>query len=71
MFALNNILSVLRRLVLASTVYHIWIERNRRLFQNIDKSCDYVKKAIVDDVRLKLLSLRVVQTYVVREVAKI
>lgn len=68
---INNIWNILRRLVITATVYHIWVERNRRLFQNLDRSSDCVKKIIVEEVKLKLSSLRVKDYQGVREVAKL
>lgn len=70
MSAINYIWNILRRLVIVATVYHIWVERNRRLFQNVDRSSDCVRKIIVEEVRLKLLSLRVKDSQGVKEVAK-
>lgn len=49
--------SVIRRLVLADIVYHIWIERNNRIFKNNRGPYETMFKTIIDDVRLRLISL--------------
>ncbi|GKE72807.1 hypothetical protein Tco_1534848, partial [Tanacetum coccineum] len=56
-------------LVIAADVYHIWTERNRRFFQNISKSNDCVKDAIIEDVKLRLAGLRVKNSVAIKEVA--
>ncbi|GJW65681.1 RNA-directed DNA polymerase, eukaryota, reverse transcriptase zinc-binding domain protein [Tanacetum coccineum] len=50
----NKIWNVVRSLAIAATMYHIWTERNNRLFQNIERDGKCVMNAIIDDVRLKL-----------------
>lgn len=52
----KNIASVVRRLVLAACVYHIWSERNKRLF--------YDKQ-----VRFKMAGLQVKQSNQVKDMA--
>ncbi|XP_024981022.1 uncharacterized protein LOC112517884 [Cynara cardunculus var. scolymus] len=49
--------SIIRRLVLAATVYHLWQERNNRIFKSKRRSHIAVGKTITDDVRSRLLSL--------------
>ncbi|GKD38773.1 hypothetical protein Tco_1258980, partial [Tanacetum coccineum] len=56
-------------LVIATVVYHIWTERNRRFFQNISRSNDCVKDAIIEDVKLRLAGLRVKNSAAIKEVA--
>ena len=53
----KTVWSIIRRLVLAGTVYHIWQERNYRIFKNKRRTYDMVVKTISDDVRSRLLSL--------------
>lgn len=67
----NKIWSVLKRIVIAATVYHVWVERNKRLFQNTARDCGSVKHAIIDDVRLKMASLKVQKSKAVKEVANL
>ncbi|GKD30010.1 reverse transcriptase zinc-binding domain-containing protein [Tanacetum coccineum] len=69
--AANKIWSVLQRVVIAASVSHIWIERNIRLFQNVERSSDAIAATIIEDVRLKLTSLRVKKSDAVNEVAKV
>ncbi|GJT00936.1 hypothetical protein Tco_0822105 [Tanacetum coccineum] len=52
--AANNIWSVLKRIVIVAVLYHIWIEKNKRHFQNVKRSSDIIADAIIEDVRLKL-----------------
>ncbi|PWA42556.1 RNA-directed DNA polymerase, eukaryota, Reverse transcriptase zinc-binding domain protein [Artemisia annua] len=55
----KSIWSIIQRLVLSAVVYHVWIERNNRIFQNksrnINDLCDIIREAI----RLRLLSLNI------------
>nr|GEV84085.1 RNA-directed DNA polymerase, eukaryota, reverse transcriptase zinc-binding domain protein [Tanacetum cinerariifolium] len=44
----NSLGSVIRRLVLATSVYTIWQERNGRIFKDIQRNYDKVLKSIVD-----------------------
>ncbi|XP_024964257.1 uncharacterized protein LOC112504543 [Cynara cardunculus var. scolymus] len=53
----KTVWSIIRRLVLAGTVYHLWQERNNRIFKNKRRSYIMVVKMITDDVRSRLLSL--------------
>ena len=53
----KSIWAIIRRLVLVGTVYHLWQERNDRIFKNKRRSYDMVVKTISDDVRSKILSL--------------
>ncbi|GJX57976.1 reverse transcriptase zinc-binding domain-containing protein [Tanacetum coccineum] len=55
----NKIHHIANRLIISSTVYHIWNERNKRNFQNTSRSLDeligYIEKNFID----LLLSLNV------------
>ncbi|XP_024990498.1 uncharacterized protein LOC112524776 [Cynara cardunculus var. scolymus] len=53
----KTIWSIIRRLVLVGTVYHLWHERNNRIFKSKRRSHIMVGKTITDDVRSRLLSL--------------
>ncbi|GKA84903.1 hypothetical protein Tco_0806557 [Tanacetum coccineum] len=58
-------------IVIAATVYHIWIKRKKRLFQDIGISSDIIAAGIINDVRLKLVSLDVKKSVVVKDVANL
>ena len=49
--------NLIRKLVFAATVYHIWRERNWRLLKKIENDEDKVVKLISEDVKLKIISL--------------
>ncbi|PWA81221.1 ATP-dependent metalloprotease FtsH [Artemisia annua] len=50
----NNIMSIVKKLVLAACVYYIWNERNRRLFRDEKKSYKEVLKEIINNIRFKM-----------------
>ncbi|GKD17424.1 hypothetical protein Tco_1206582, partial [Tanacetum coccineum] len=56
------------RLCLADTVYHLWIERNTRLFHQQEKSSINILKQIFGSVSSKLMTLRVKSSSAVKEV---
>ena len=58
----KNIASILRRLVLATFVYHIWQERNKRVFTYVQRSWEVLVKVITNDIRFKMASFQVKQT---------
>ena len=66
----NSIASVVRRLVMAASLYFIWTERNKRLFTEEKKSPKDLIKAIIDNVRLKMASLKVKSSVQVSDVSK-
>ncbi|GAV67318.1 hypothetical protein CFOL_v3_10824 [Cephalotus follicularis] len=45
-----------RRLAFAATVYHLWIERNRRCFKNAFLPCQEIIRLVKQDVCGKLAS---------------
>ncbi|GJV50687.1 hypothetical protein Tco_1446428 [Tanacetum coccineum] len=53
----DNVSSIVRRLILASSVYFIWQERNNRIHSKPSRNEDQVAKIIVEMVRLKLTSI--------------
>ncbi|GJV26340.1 RNA-directed DNA polymerase, eukaryota, reverse transcriptase zinc-binding domain protein [Tanacetum coccineum] len=53
----NSIKSIIRRLLLAASVYHIWQERNNRIFKDSMKSSVDVFKGIVEVIKYKLLGI--------------
>lgn len=66
----NSIGSVLKRIGLATSVYHIWKERNTRLFtgEEIDKSS--LLKIIEENIKLQLMSLTVKKSTQVMRIAQ-
>ncbi|GKB59295.1 RNA-directed DNA polymerase, eukaryota, reverse transcriptase zinc-binding domain protein [Tanacetum coccineum] len=64
----NSIWSIVRRLCIADTVYHLWIERNSRLFHQHEKSSINILKQILGSVSSRLMTLRVKSSSAVKEV---
>ncbi|PWA46891.1 reverse transcriptase domain, Reverse transcriptase zinc-binding domain protein [Artemisia annua] len=62
----NNIMSVVRRLLLAASVYDIWKERNGRIFRDVTRSSEDVFKGIMETVKTRLMSLTVRESVAVR-----
>ena len=54
----RSVVSILSRLVLAATTYHLWIERNSRLFKQKKSTVDEVVQVIISTVRLKLVTFK-------------
>nr|GFA30482.1 reverse transcriptase domain, reverse transcriptase zinc-binding domain protein [Tanacetum cinerariifolium] len=50
--------SILCRLVLPATSYHIWLERNGRLFKKKTSSPNQIVDVIISMVRLNLVTLK-------------
>ncbi|GKA93887.1 hypothetical protein Tco_0815873 [Tanacetum coccineum] len=50
--------SVIAKLVVATSAYFVWQERNNRLFKNNNRSVKQLIECITSSVRLKLLSCR-------------
>jgi hypothetical protein len=55
----NTIQSILTRLVLAIAVYHLWKERNSRLFTGEEMGEQVLWEMIVEKIKIQLLSLKV------------
>nr|GEW70594.1 RNA-directed DNA polymerase, eukaryota, reverse transcriptase zinc-binding domain protein [Tanacetum cinerariifolium] len=64
----NNINSILKRLLLVACVYHIWQERNNRIFKDSMKSSEEVFKGIVEVIKYKPLGITMKDSKVVRYV---
>ncbi|KAL0455391.1 UNVERIFIED_CONTAM: hypothetical protein Slati_0878300, partial [Sesamum latifolium] len=45
------------RALLASIIYHIWQERNRRVFQHIERPSSMIARTTMDEIRQKILSV--------------
>lgn len=52
----RSVVSILSRLVLAATTYHLWMECNSRLFKQKKSTIDEVVQVIISTVRLKLVT---------------
>ncbi|GJW77335.1 RNA-directed DNA polymerase, eukaryota, reverse transcriptase zinc-binding domain protein [Tanacetum coccineum] len=55
----NKILLIVNKLILSSTMYHIWMERNKRNFQNLLRYDEELYEAIVGNITNMLKCLRV------------
>lgn len=64
-----SIYSIVRRLVLAASVYLLWQERNRRAFTNEKRDRKELLKTIINTTRFKLVSLNVKPSKQVDQVA--
>lgn len=67
----NSIWSVVNRLIIAATVYYIWKERNDRIFVQDAKSTEVLVLNIKEQLRLKLMSLKVRKTVHTEKVAEL
>nr|KAJ0187106.1 hypothetical protein LSAT_V11C900454800 [Lactuca sativa] len=54
----KNINDFIKKIALAASVYHIWNERNKRVFGRMNSSVENVVKIITEDIRLKIFSLK-------------
>ncbi|GJW47602.1 putative reverse transcriptase domain-containing protein [Tanacetum coccineum] len=68
-FRLRSIWSILQRLVIGAMVYFIWQERNLRRFQAKSRLVNELCGMIRDNVRLKLMSLKIRKSVQVMEAA--
>ena len=64
----NRITSVLGKIGVAACVYNIWRERNQRLFQNVQRSEEILINIIKEDLKWKLMSLRMKNSANVRRI---
>lgn len=64
----GNIWSVVQRLTWAASVYYVWNERNRRLFQNVKCNEDVVVKQIMKSDRERLINLHIASSFDVKRV---
>ena len=63
----KSIWSIVKKLVYAASVYIIWQERNRRLFQNCSRTWEETCTVIENNVKFKLCGLKVIKTDQVQE----
>ncbi|PWA56950.1 reverse transcriptase zinc-binding domain-containing protein [Artemisia annua] len=67
----KNIDSIVRRLCLAASVYHVWQERNKRLFSGELRNEEEVYNLICEAVRLRLMSLKVKLTKATSKIQRV
>ncbi|GKD05798.1 hypothetical protein Tco_1180772, partial [Tanacetum coccineum] len=53
----NTIWSVIQRLVFGVAIYLLWLERNSRIYNQVDRTVDGIFEQVVSNVRLKLMGL--------------
>lgn len=58
----KGVWEIIQKLSFAAVVYHIWQERNSRIFNASKRSEEAVVNSICDDVRAKLMSVNVKTT---------
>ncbi|XP_071733555.1 uncharacterized protein [Rutidosis leptorrhynchoides] len=59
----KSIWSIIRRLVVAAIIYHIWQERNDRLFKAGQRNVNTLCKHIEEVVRLRLMGLKILKSH--------
>nr|GEU33226.1 hypothetical protein [Tanacetum cinerariifolium] len=64
----NSIWSIVRRLCVADTVYHLWNERNSRIFKQKEESTKSTLQYIMRSVGSRLMTLKVKDSNAVKEV---
>lgn len=67
----KSIQAVISRLLLSATIYFIWQERNFRIFKNCVRSSDTIVFSIMNEVRLRLHSLKFKDRPQVRRVLQV
>ncbi|GJZ40643.1 plasma membrane ATPase-like protein [Tanacetum coccineum] len=67
----NSIWSIVNIIILANAVYHIWKERNGRIFTSDATSSYIVFQSINKHVRLQLMSLKLIKSVHTIKVAKV
>ncbi|GKA56643.1 hypothetical protein Tco_0755715 [Tanacetum coccineum] len=55
----KSIWSIIQRLVLGASMYHLWIERNKIILQGKSRNVDDICSMIKDLVRLRILGLKI------------
>ncbi|GKB33426.1 RNA-directed DNA polymerase, eukaryota, reverse transcriptase zinc-binding domain protein [Tanacetum coccineum] len=64
----SSIWSIVRRLCVADTVYHLWIKRNTRIFKQKKKSTKSTLHQILSSVSSRLMTLKVKKSNAVKKV---
>ena len=57
----RSVWEIIKKLCLAAAVYHIWQERNGRMFNGNNRTTGNLLDVICDDIRAKLVSIKVKQ----------
>nr|XP_043623584.1 uncharacterized protein LOC122595308 [Erigeron canadensis] len=65
----NKLDVVVNKLLVAAAVYHIWQERNARIFMNQERSSEKICQAIRVGVTYKLMAIKVRKTRNVKKIA--
>ncbi|GKC67988.1 hypothetical protein Tco_1100586 [Tanacetum coccineum] len=55
----STIWQVIDKLIISSSVYHIWNERNKRIFQNCNRTVEELVMIITRNIEEMMMSLRV------------
>lgn len=66
----NSIYSVLYRMVVATSSYFIWSERNMTLFNNSQRDSQSLLNGILDSIKLQLMCLKVRKSATTSKVSK-
>ncbi|XP_071708811.1 uncharacterized protein [Rutidosis leptorrhynchoides] len=69
--AVKDIKNISNKIAIASAVYFVWMERNRRQFMKLMKSVDEVFQDIREYIRVKLVSIKVRSTSNVHQIASL
>ncbi|XP_071695025.1 uncharacterized protein [Rutidosis leptorrhynchoides] len=67
----RNIWNIINRSVLAACVYHIWHERNSRLFRGKKRTAEAICEDIQSYIRLKLMQLKVKKSPAILKAANV
>lgn len=67
----RNIWIIVKKLVLAASVYFLWQERNLRLFQRKKRTWEELRLAMEEMIKMKIASLKVMMSENVKEVYEI
>ncbi|GKA05488.1 40S ribosomal protein S15a-5-like protein, partial [Tanacetum coccineum] len=54
----NTIKSIMERMTIATVIYYIWNERNKRIFSQEQRNCQSLFNGIEENLKLQLLSLK-------------
>ncbi|GJX97140.1 RNA-directed DNA polymerase, eukaryota, reverse transcriptase zinc-binding domain protein [Tanacetum coccineum] len=63
----RSVWGTIRKLCFAAAVYYLWQERNRRTFSNVERSSAELLKILEEEVRNRMLSITVKQSYAVQQ----
>lgn len=66
----KTLVAMVRKLVLAACVAHIWRKRNARIFRKLERPWQEVRSCIEQEIKYKLKGLEVIDNVVNKEVFK-